>query len=295
MINFLQVFYHYLIEILPALAIGFLISGLVHEFVPTSLVQKYLGTRGVFPILWATVIGTILPVCCWGSLPIALSFYKKGSRLGPVLAFLVATPATSISALMVSYRLLGLNFTIYIFFSVIVMGLIIGIIGNFLKYIPKKKAEEICSHCNEKEDGCVCSNKNVEKIKNIFRFAFISMPKEIGLELLIGILLAAIVASITPIGKIINNYLFGLWAYPFSLIFGLLMYFCSTASVPLVHALINQGMNIGAGFVLLLVGPITSYGTILILRKEFGSKILLYYLISICILATSLGYIYSIL
>jgi uncharacterized membrane protein YraQ (UPF0718 family) len=30
----------------------------------------------------------------------------------------------------------------------------------------------------------------------------------------------------------------------------------------------SQGMNIGAGMVLLLVGPITSWGTILVMRKE---------------------------
>jgi len=38
--QFLYHFEHYLIEILPALAIGFLLSGLIREFIPTSWVEK---------------------------------------------------------------------------------------------------------------------------------------------------------------------------------------------------------------------------------------------------------------
>jgi len=71
------------------------------------------------------------------------------------------------------------------------------------------------------------------------------------------------------------------------------MYVCSTASVPLVHALVLQGMNIGAGMLLLLVGPITSWGTILVLRKEFGGKTLLTYLVVVSIMASALGYCFS--
>lgn len=291
--NFIQVLIHYIHEVLPALIIGFLISGIIHEFIPAKWVERYLGTKGIFPILWATVVGTFLPVCCWGSLPIAISFYKKGSKLGPVLAFLVATPATSVSALIVSYRLLGLAFTIYIFFSVIIMGLVVGIFGNYFIYRHKKISEETCPHCDEVMESCVCPAGIWPKIKDILKFAFIEMPKDIGLEIVIGLILAAVVSAFVPIGKVINTYLSGSWAYPFSLVFGLIMYFCSTASVPLVHALIKQGMNVGAGFVLLVVGPITSYGTILVLRKEFGWKILLYFLFSISALGTILGIVYE--
>ena len=74
-----------------------------------------------------------------------------------------------------------------------------------------------------------------------------------------------------------------------------MMYICTTASVPLVHALISQGMNIGAGMVLLIVGPVTSWGTILVLRKEFGSKVLLTYLAVISLSALALGYCFSII
>ena len=135
--QFFIVFRDYLIEVLPFLTIGFFFSGLIHEFIPSGWVERHLGGRGIKPILYSTVVGTTLPICCIGSLPIAVSLSQKGARLGPVLAFLVATPATSITALLVTYALLGLKFTLFIFFAVILMGMIIGLVGNVIGIRPK--------------------------------------------------------------------------------------------------------------------------------------------------------------
>ncbi len=296
--SFLCMLLHYIVEIAPALAVGFFISGLVHELIPEDIVVKYLGKGNIMPILWATVIGTFLPVCCWGSLPIAVSFYKKGARLGPVLAFLVATPATSISALLVTYSLLGLRFAVYTFFAVIVMGVITGLIGNMIKVKPKKIPEEkACPHC---EKSSPAEHMHAHAGKTLFtrtiailRYAYIDLPKEIGLELAIAIVLAAFVASFVPIGHIIKLYLGGAVGYVFSIAFGILMYLCATASVPLVDSLIRQGLSIGAGMTLLLIGPVTSYGTLLVLRKEYGTKTLVVFLGALIILTLLAGIVFE--
>jgi uncharacterized protein len=290
--NFLESLGHYLIEILPALAIGFFLSGLIHEFIPTRWVEKTLGKGGASSIFYATIVGAILPICCWGSLPLAISFHKKGSRLGPIMAFLIATPATSISALLVSFKLLGIKFVLFEFFSVIAMGLIIGFIGNRLA-VPKRTCQkEACPHC-DKVDAHEHGFNFSRSIKSALKFAFYDLPKEIGLEIFVGIILAAAVNSIVPVGAWIRQNLKGMLGYPFALAFSLLIYICSTATVPLVHAFIKQGLESGAGMVLLLAGPVTSYGTILVLKKEFGLKVLLVYLAFISISSLILGYLFN--
>jgi len=118
------------------------------------------------------------------------------------------------------------------------------------------------------------------------------MFKDIGIEIFLSLTLAALVSVITSVGEFVGNHFVGGLGYLFSLIFGLVMYICSTASVPLVHAFISQGMNIGAGMVLLIAGPVTSWGTLLVLRKSFGVKTLILYLIIISALALSFGYIF---
>jgi len=330
-VQYLLVFKDYFIEVLPFLAIGFLLSGLIHEFVPSEWVERRLGGGGIKPILYSTLAGTILPICCLGSLPVAVSLHQKGARLGPVLAFLVATPATSITALLVTYGLLGLDFTIFIFFAVIAMGLVMGLVGNMVEGRAKAPVAQVqqaldpvcgmnvevgkaakaeyngetyyfcCSHCQQafevrpEEYIGAYSRDIAHRIKHVFKYAFVDMVKEIGPELLLGLALAALVAAIAPVGKFIGAYFSGVLGYLFSLGFGLLMYICSTASVPLVHAFVSQGMNIGAGMVLLLVGPITSWGTILVLRKEFGGKTLAIYLTVVSIMALALGYCFSLI
>ncbi|MDO8525429.1 MAG: permease [Candidatus Omnitrophota bacterium] len=289
--NFIHIFLHYTYEVIPALAIGFFISGLVHELIPEDTVLKYLGSSGLKPILYSTIIGTFLPVCCWGSLPIAVSFYKKGAKLGPILAFLVATPATSISALLVAYSVLGPGFAVYIFFAVIIMGVTIGVIGNTIKYAPKPIGKTACPHCDldPKHEKLHGKKTLREKCVSALKYAYIDLPGEIGLELLIGLILAAVVAAYLPIGYLIKAYLSGWFGYIFSVVFGLLMYICSTASVPLIDSLMKQGMNHGAAMTLLLIGPVASYGTILVLRKEYGLKILTIFLASLITSSLLLG------
>ena len=154
---------------------------------------------------------------------------------------------------------------------------------------------ELCPHCNEVKGTCNHEEGWGCRFKAALKYAFIDMPRELGLEIMIGILLAAFVASSLPVGHFIGKYLSGLAGYAFSLIFGILMYICSTATVPLADAFIKQGMNVGAAMVLMLVGPITSYGTILVLRKEFGSKILFIYLSLVSIISLLCGFLYALI
>ncbi len=119
------------------------------------------------------------------------------------------------------------------------------------------------------------------------------MPKDIGLEILAGVALAAFITSYDPIGGLISEYLTNGYAFVFAIGFGLVSYMCSTASVPLVHAFIQEGMNAGAGLTLLILGPIVSYGTIFVIRKEFGLKPLLIFIASTVIFSTLLGLSWS--
>lgn len=282
----------YFFEITPALLIGFLLSGIVHEFVSTEWVEKNLGKKGLKPIFYSTLLGTIVPVCCWGSLPLAITFYLKGASLGPIFALLISTPATSINAIIVVIKFFGVKFGLYTFFSVIMIGILAGIIGNSINF-KVKISKIICHSCDEKGDLNFKKRKKIERIKSVLKFAYIELPRDIGLETLIGLVLASLINSLNPVGFLIRNYLYGAYGYLFSNIVGLIMYMCATMSVPMVYALVSQGLDIGAGLTLLLIGPITSYGTILVLRKEFGLKILIIYLLIICSTATFLGYLYS--
>ncbi|RLF57028.1 MAG: hypothetical protein DRN25_07150 [Thermoplasmata archaeon] len=318
LLTFLENLYDYLIEVAPALILGFIISGFIHEFVPNDLISRYLTGKGVKPIVYTTLVGIFLPVCCIGSLPVAVTLHRRGVSLGPVLAFLVATPATSITALLVTYSLLGLTTMIYLFISVAMIAILLGILAGKMRIekissdlvrdpvcgmeIKKEKSIRIDEHenfyfCSEKcaQEFLEKEKRTVyEKVRGSLRFS-ISLVKEMWLEISLGLIIAAIISSVDALSRLIETYLYGVFAYMFSVIFGIIMYICSTGSVPLVHALISQGFAPGAGLVMLILGPVTSYSTLLVIRKEFGIKTLSVYLAIIIITSLIFGYGYSLI
>ena len=294
--EFVQAYLMYCQELWLTLAIGFLISGFFFKFIPTSIVERHLGEKGLRPILISSVVGTLLPVCCIGALPIALTLRRKGATLGAVLAFMVATPATSVSALIVCWKLLGLTFTAIIFIGVIVMAILMGVVTNGIKLKENNVAsnDEPGSCCHTETTPVRSSDARTgQKIKEAITYAFVTLPKEIGVEVLIGIAIASFITVFEPIRHLISEYLTGLFGYVFVLIVGLVTYVCSTASVPMADAFIKSGMSHGQALCYLLVGPITSYGTILVIKKDFGWRILLVYLGIICSLSLVYGVIYD--
>ena len=292
-IQFFQVYLGYVKEIWFSLALGFLISGISSEFIPTHFIEKHLGGKGFKSLFIASSIGTILPVCCFGSLPIAMTLKRQGASLGAVLAFLVATPATSLTALLVVWKLLGPAFAVYIFGAVILMGLMIGFIGNQLKGPIPDQGLTVDSCCQtispEHPDEKKLARGFTQKLKAALFYAFVTLPKEIGVELLLGIGIASFIVIFKPFQVIIKNYMAGWVGYVVVLVISLGNYVCCTASVPLVHAFIKSGMEVGQAMTYLLLGPITSYGTILAFKKAFGTRVLLIYLFFISTLSVMFG------
>lgn len=282
-------------ELWWSVLLGFFLSGIFYEFIPAQIVEKHFGKKGFRPILISSLVGTLLPICCFGTLPLAVTMRNKGARLGPVLAFLVTTPATSVSALLVCWKLLGSTFTVYIFFAVILMGLAIGVLGNLMPVHAQSTVNSLGNSCCHETNSRNSSKGILKRIQNVFTYAFIILPKEIGLELLLGLLVASFVMVFQPAHEVIHRYLQGAAGYIFSLLVGLATYVCSTGSVPMADAFIKNGISYGPAMVYLLVGPITSYGVIFAIKKEFGLPVLWLYLAVISSLSLLFGMLFNVL
>jgi len=71
----------------------------------------------------------------------------------------VATPATSVTSLLVSYGLLGAKFVIFEFFAVITLGLVMGLVGN----AAKSKAKVVVPPAQQALDPVCGMNVEVGK------------------------------------------------------------------------------------------------------------------------------------
>ena len=75
------------------------------------------------------------------------------------------------------------------------------------------------------------------------------------------------------------------------LIFGLPLYVCATASIPLALILIGKGASLGAAMVFLMVGPATNTTSVTTMIKILGKKGMIVTLISLSLTSICAGLI----
>jgi copper chaperone CopZ len=115
----------------------------------------------------------------------------------------------------------------------------------------------------------------------MFRYAFLDFLMDISKWLLIGLVIAALVAVILPddffTRYIGNDYLSMLLVLAASVP----MYVCATGSVPIAAVLLMKGLSPGAAMVFLMAGPATNAATMTVIGNALGKRTLFVYMASI--------------
>jgi uncharacterized protein len=283
--------YFLLNQMAPYLLFGFLCAGILHVCIKQEAIVCHLGKNNFTSVIKASLFGIPLPLCSCGVIPAALSLRREGESKSAVMAFLISTPTTGIDSIFATYALLGGLFTVYRIIADFVTAMVTGIFATlFLKEDKNIHEQEVqapcklcCSHHEEHRHSLF------EKVKEIFRYAFVDLIRDSGWWLLIGILIGGILTYLLP-DKFVQNYLGTGWkAMVVMLLVGIPMYVCATGSVPIAAALILKGMNPGAAFVFLVAGPATNTVTIAFVLKQLGIKALIIYLSSIAVCSIFFG------
>ena len=266
------------IEMSSFLILGFIISGLLYIIISKETIVKNLGQSGLLSIIKASIFGVPMPLCSCGVIPVATSLYQRGASKGSTLAFLISTPQTGVDSILITYGMLG---PVFAFFRPII-ALITGIIGG------------VCTEQLTSNDY-ISSNKINHQhpkrgLKDALKYAFITLPQDIALPLIKGILLAGIITLLIPNNFFGNHGITGLVAMIIMAVLSIPMYVCATASVPIAAGLILSGnLEPGAAFVFLMTGPATNIATISVISKTLGNKIVYIYLSTIFICSLIFG------
>ncbi|MBQ1048696.1 permease [Micromonospora sp. C51] len=89
------VFVSIMVQAVPFLAFGVLLSAVIAVFVPRSFWAKALPRHPALAVPAASAAGVVLPGCECGSVPIAGSLIRRGVTPAAALAFLLAAPAVN--------------------------------------------------------------------------------------------------------------------------------------------------------------------------------------------------------
>ncbi len=280
-------------EMAPYLLFGFLIAGLMHAFIPSTLYSRYLANGNFKSVVLATLFGIPLPLCSCGVIPTAMSLRREGASKGAATAFLIATPQTGVDSIIATYSLMGLPFAIIrpiaALATAILGGQFVNLLGgNGAESEDGGRLEVGCANC-----GCAPSDAKPitfgGKLKEAFRYAFIDMMQDIGKWLVIGLIVAGLITVFVPESAFEVFKDNSLASMLLVLCIAVPMYLCATGSIPIAIALMMKGLTPGAGLVLLMAGPACNMASILVINKVLGRKTLIAYLASIITGAVGFG------
>jgi len=283
----------------PYLLFGFLVAGLLSIFISQRMVERHLGGKGILPVLKAALFGLPMPLCSCGVIPVSMSLRQRGASKGSTIAFLLATPQTGVDCILVTYSLLGPVFAIFAPMAALVTSLVGGLLVSLFGQTPEDKDAESEDNdpVNPQSDGsrpvgeCRCHPLITPRRRLLdgLRYGFLSLPRDIGKSLLVGLTIAAVISALMPDDFFAQKLGRGLPAMLVMMLIGIPIYVCTSGSVPLAAAMILKGLSPGAAFVFLMTGPVTNAAGLATIWNTLGRRTAVLYLITVAVCALAGG------
>jgi len=112
-------------------AVGYFIN----RFVPTSLIMSLFGSKNIFAVPLAALIGIPLYVSDAGSIPLIKTLMDAGAGGGSVLAFMITGPGTSVGAIVGSLTIMKRKAVLLYVSILFISSIILGYFYNFLLFL----------------------------------------------------------------------------------------------------------------------------------------------------------------
>ncbi|KKT89770.1 MAG: hypothetical protein UW95_C0005G0029 [Parcubacteria group bacterium GW2011_GWC1_45_14] len=267
-----------MVEIMLLLvAITFFMS-LLRHYLPIEKLKDFLAKRKLFgtDYFLATVFGAITPFCSCSSIPLFIGFVKAGIPLGVTFAFLITSPLINEVALTLFIGLFGWKVTLLY----VAAGILVGMIGGWVlgklglekyveDYIWKIESREIQESARETKAF------SWEVLKSISKESF-SLIRKIGLYVLIGVGLGAVIHGYVPEGffeKYITKS--NPFAVPLAVILAVPLYSNASGVLPIIESLVAKGIPLGTALAFMMATVGLSLPEALILKKVMKLPLLL--------------------
>jgi len=271
----------------PYLILGFAIGGVLHVFLPASIISRFMGKESIGSVVKATLIGIPLPLCSCGVLPVAASARKSGAGKAPTLSFLITTPVTGVDSILATVALMGAMFTGFRIAASLTLGIMAGIIAIALPDRSSPPEPDYCDSCEKTKE----SNSILEKAKDAFLYSFVELPQSLSGSVLMGLLIGGLISAAVPadfVGEYIGGGVLGILV---AVAIGIPLYVCATGSIPIAAAMMMKGFSPGAALAFLIAGPATNAVAFTTVKKILGARSLAIYLFTIFVGAVGFGLI----
>ncbi len=267
-------------QMAPYLLFGFLAAGVLSVCISPSWVERHLGGSGLGPVLKASLFGVPLPLCSCSVIPVSVSIHRHGASRAATTAFLLSTPQTGVDSIAVTYALLGPIFAIFRPLTALLTGFI-G--GGLVQILGEPKGTDATDEskpatCTE---ACCAGKHRMGVLTRTLHYGFVTLPQDIGLALMAGILIAGTMAALVPPDHLVTYIGSGVISITLMMMAGVPLYVCATASVPIAAGLMHMGASPGAALAFLIAGPATNAATFTTIWKVLGRRTATLYLLTV--------------
>lgn len=286
----LSILFNTLLESAPYVVLGFLISGVIHFYIPQNILQKHLGRKAKGALTKSVGIGFLLPLCSCGTIPLGIGLFRSGASVGNILAFMTSTPILSPILIMLSLKMLGIKITLTLLLTAIVGAYLIGAFGNkFFRNTTKRKLNKnkAPNYTPIKKEE---SQDEDNKIYKTLKWSFFDLGADVSVDIAIGLFVASLILSVLPM-EWISSWLGqqDLYTLIYVVLLGIPVYACSIPSIPIVQGLLLLGASPGAAIAYMIAGPATNLGELNAIRKAMSKKTAIFYSLALVVLALLAG------
>ncbi|MEN6351693.1 MAG: efflux transporter SaoE [Syntrophomonas sp.] len=275
---------------------SYLLAGGLRNVLSPEGMQRQLGNTKPGSLVKATVSGMLLPICSCGVIPLGLGLYYSGAYLGPVLAFMAATPIINPAAVFLAFALLGPQIAVIYIIVGFTAPSVIGWLGNHLGgpelHAPAAVGEEAIFDLSSADQ----TGRWIDRLRDGFRYAYSDLGPTVSRYVIWGMLIAGLISTAVP-ASFIQKYLGnpGLISIGGIAVLGAVMYVCAVGHIPFVAALLATGASPGIAITFLMAGAATNLPELISIFKMIGPRTAVLYSSSMVVLSMIAGEITNML
>lgn len=280
--------------------LSILLVGVIKGYKIDLRIRDAMNQAGAYGVVIAVAIGMISPLCACGILPIVVSLAMVGTPIAPIIALLVTSPTMSPDALLLTWKGLGMEWSILKVLGSASLGLFSGFVTLWLTKRGWLNGQLVRLKPVFREDGSLASAYEIGRANDIElkTMTIVSRASKLrfvldrtldaglftGKYLLLAIVVEAIIVTLVPINWI--TFLVGqksLFSVVVAAFVGVPLPINQIPIIPVLAGLLERGMDHGAAFTLLIAGPVSSIPALVALFGMFHRRVVYVFL------ATTLG------
>lgn len=275
--DFASIFTSIVLEAIPFIIIGSLVSAIIQTCVSEKLISKIIPNTSILGYLGAALIGLVFPVCECAIVPITRRLIKKGVPVGFGVTFMLAVPIINPVVIMSTY------YAFYDKQAIVLLRIVGGFIGSILiglivNSLEKDKRNLVLdyiengAYCN---CGCNLYVENQSKLKAIIEHANREFLDIMG-YLIFGAFISSIFQifiSYENITFVSSNKMLGIIIM---MLLGFLLSLCSEVDAFVGRSFLSN-YSISGVVAFLILGPMLDLKNLIMLigafRKSFVLKL----------------------